>query len=329
MTKNLQLLTDWSELERLLQKQQGGGTRVICEDEMASALEARIKGQSHVIKDLVRLLRLQWAKQARQRPIANLLFVGPTGTGKTELSKAIAEYLYGNDSAALRFDCSEMSGMESKNHLIGNPRGYVGDTDGGKLTRPMLNNPKRLVLFDEIEKAYPPIMDLFLQMMRDGRLTEQASGQVADFSHSIIILTSNAEAEAIGRISTEIEDYEEMMNAVKSHLIATGKFRPEILGRIDRIYVFKPLEGMVVAEIAVQKMVIAASEYGLELTFIEPRLVFEAMQKGNKLCRFGVPELKRVVDDMFGGQFVDARDKGWRRLRLTVSEAGEIAVMPA
>jgi ATP-dependent Clp protease ATP-binding subunit ClpB len=135
----------------------------------------------------------------------------------------------------LRFDCSELNGAHSKDRLIGTPAGYVASEQGGQLTRPVLSNPRRLILFDEIEKAYPPVFDLFLQMMGEARLTEQGSGKTADFSQSVIILTSNADAEQIGKIQREVNDYHEMVNAVKSHLADAKIFRPEIIGRIDRV----------------------------------------------------------------------------------------------
>jgi ATP-dependent Clp protease ATP-binding subunit ClpA len=282
-----------------------------------------------VIDDVVKLLRVGWGKEKRKRPIANLLFLGPTGTGKTELAKALASYLYNDEKAMLRFDCSELSGPEAKNHLIGNPTGYVGAESGGKLTRPVINNPKRLILFDEIEKIYTPVMDLFLQMMGDGRLTEPNSGEVADFTQSITILTSNAEADAISKLNAEMDDYHEMVNAVKSHLVSTGKFRAEIIGRIDRVYVFKPLEGIVIAQIAVLKMLNAAREYGLELDYVDPRLVFEAMQKGNKLSKFGVRALEDVISTMLGEHFLAAKEAGGKRVRLDIDEDGVMAIRPS
>jgi ATP-dependent Clp protease ATP-binding subunit ClpC len=325
----LDKLTNLAELERLLEQQTKGESRNIDTAAMASALKDRVKGQDHVVDDVARLLKLEWGKEKRKRPIANLLFLGPTGTGKTELAKTIAEYLYGDEKAMLRFDCSEFTGPEAKTRLIGTPLGYVGSGQGGQLTRPVINNPKRLILFDEIEKAYAQVMDLFLQLMGDGRLTEQGSGEVADFTQSIVILTSNAEAEAIGKLQEEMEDYHEMVNAVKSHLAATGKFRPEIVGRIDRVYVFKPLAGMVMAEIVALKMTGLAKEYGLEITYVDPRIILDAMQRGNKLKKFGVRELDREIGNMLGEALLAAKQAGGKRVKLDIKEDGVMAISPA
>lgn len=323
----LDRLTNMDELRRLLQEQKSGQSRSINEQEMADALKERVKGQDHVVDDVCRLLRLQWAKEKRKRPIANLLFLGPTGTGKTELAKAMAEYLYKDEKAMLRFDCSEFTGPEAKNHLIGVPTGYQGASSGGKLTRPMLNNPKRLILFDEIEKAYPAVFDLFLQMMGDGRLTEQNSGEVADFTQSVIILTSNAEAAAISQLQNEMSDEQELANAVKSHLVSSGKFRPEIAGRIDKIYVFKPLSEEVMCDIIILKMANLAKSYSLELDYIDPQIIFQAFNRGNKLSKFGVRAMEGEIDNMLAPYFVAAREQGAKRVRMEVDDEGAFEVV--
>ncbi|MCC6427135.1 MAG: ATP-dependent Clp protease ATP-binding subunit [Phycisphaerales bacterium] len=323
-------ITDVEKLKALLaQSQEGDKARAIDEAGMAKALKNRVRGQDHVVDDVSRLIRLQWGKLERKRPICNLLFLGPTGTGKTELAKAMAEYLFENEKNMIRFDCSEFSGAEGKTRLIGTPTGYVGADSGGQLTRPMLNNPKRLVLFDEIEKAWSGIFDLFLSMMGDGRLTEQGSGRVADFTQAIIVLTSNAESEAIGKIQAQVSDPQEQTNAVKQHLRDSKVFRPEILGRFDRIFVFKPLEGIVNAEIAVIKMRSLAKEYGLELAYVGPELIVEAMTKGNKLKDFGVRELDRVINEMLGDAMDAARRAGLKKVKLHVDEIGDLGVEPA
>ena len=181
-------ITDKELLFGMLASRRNGKARVIDEADMNLALKRRVQGQDHIVDDLCRFVRLQWGEEHRGKPIANLLFVGPPATGKTELAKALAEYLFDDEKNMLRFDCSEFSGAEGKTRLIGTPKGYVGASQGGQLTRPMFSNPRRLILFDEIEKAFAGVFDLMLSMMGEGRLTEQGSGKVADFTQSLIIL---------------------------------------------------------------------------------------------------------------------------------------------
>lgn len=327
---NLPEMTDWNRLKAMLEQRQAetGGSKVD-EQQMIKHLQSRVKGQDAILADVAKLVRLQFAKQQKARPVCNLLFLGPTGTGKTELAKAIAEFLYGNEDAMLRFDCSEFSGPEAKTRLIGTPTGYVGSEMGGQLTRPVSSNPKRLILFDEIEKAYPDIFDLFLQLMGEARLTEQGSGKTVNFSQTIIILTSNAHAEQIGKIQGELSDYHEMLNAVKGYLADSKVFRPEILGRIDKVYVFQPLRGIVVAEVALLKIAKLAQEYGLTVQFVAPELLMEALLKNDKVSRFGIRELERIIFDMFASQMADAKQTGTREVELGVSPFGEITVAAA
>lgn len=328
MSDILDNMTDKSVLLDMLKKREGGSARKIDEEEMIASLKERIKGQDHVIKTVSHLIRLQWGKLQRKKPICNLLFLGPTGTGKSELAKAMAEYLYGDANAMLRFDCSEFTGPESKTRLIGTPTGYVGSSVGGQLTRPVMNNPKRIILFDEIEKAYKDILDLFLQMMGEGRLTEQGSGKTADFTQSIIILTSNAEHDAIGKIQDEVSDYHEMVNAVKSHLADTKIFRPEIIGRIDKVCVFRSLTGMVIAEIALLKMLYLAREYGMELKYVDPQIIYETMLANDKICKFGIREVERIIGDMLGEAMLAAKEAGIKKVKLNIAEDGALEINP-
>lgn len=323
----LEGMTNWDDLKAMLDKKQAetAGTKVD-EQAMIAHMQSRVKGQDAIVKDVARLVRLSMAKQQKSRPICNLLFLGPTGTGKTELAKAMAEYLYGNEEAMLRFDCSEFSGPEAKTRLIGTPTGYAGSEMGGQLTRPVSSNPKRLILFDEIEKAYPEVFDLFLQLMGEARLTEQGSGKAVNFSQTIIILTSNAHAEQIGKIQQEVADYLEMVNAVKSYLADSKVFRPEIIGRIDKVYVFQPLQGIVLAEVALIKIAKLAKEYGLKVQFVAPTLIMQAILSNEKVSRFGIRELERIIFDMFAGYLAEAKENGASTVALDVDAEGEITI---
>ena len=326
---DLNEVTDWRRLKEMLAGKAFRSAPRIDQDALLTHLSSRVRGQERILQDLAKFIRLQTTKQEKDKPIASFLFLGPTGTGKTELAKALTEFLFTDEKAMVRFDCSELGGAASKTRLIGTPIGYVGSEQGGQLTRPVMMNPRRLILFDEIEKAYPPITDLFLQLMGEGRLTEQGSGNTVDYSQCIIILTSNAHAEQIAQIQAEARDYYEMVNAIKSYLAESKVFRPEILGRIDKVYVFQPLEGLVVAEIALLKLSKLASEYGLHIEFVAPELIVEALAANEKLTRFGIRELERIVFDTFAAQLIEAKDRGISQIELLRDEQGKVHVRSA
>jgi ATP-dependent Clp protease ATP-binding subunit ClpA len=165
--------------------------------------------------------------------------------------------------------------------------------------------------------------------MGEARLTEQGSGRTVNFSETIIIFTSNAHAEQIGEIQREVGDYRETVNAVKGYLADSNVFRPEILGRIDKVYVFRPLEGMVVAEVALLKIANLASEYGLEVDFVAPELVMRALLANQKVSRFGIRELERILFDMFAPMLADAKEHGSPRISFDVDAEGRLVVAPA
>ena len=325
---DLNEVTDWRRLKEMLASRNSGAASSIDENELLTHLRSRVRGQELILQDLAKFIRLQSAKQKKDKPIANFLFLGPTGTGKTELAKAMTEFLFKDEKAMIRFDCSELGGAESKTRLVGTPAGYVGSERGGQLTRPVIMDPRRLILFDEIEKAYPPVADLFLQLMGEGRLTEQGSGKTVDYSQCIIVLTSNAHAEQIAQIQTGTPDYHEMVNAIKGYLAESKVFRPEILGRIDKVYVFQPLEGLVVAEIALLKISKLAREYGLQIEFVAPELIVEALAANQKLSRFGIRELERIIFDMFAAQLIEVKDQGISQIKLLIDEQRKVRARP-
>lgn len=180
------------------------------------------------------------------RPVGSFLFLGPTGVGKTELSKALAEALFGNDESMIRIDMSEYMEKHSVSKLIGSPPGYVGHEDGGQLSEKVRRHPYSVVLFDEIEKAHPDVFNILLQVLDDGHITD-SQGRKVDFRNTVIIMTSNAGAQSIvdakrlgfNTVQDEKEDYKKMQSNVMDEVKRI--FRPEFLNRIDEIIVFHAL----------------------------------------------------------------------------------------
>ncbi len=205
---------------------------------MEEALRARVVGQEDALQAVSNAVRRARAGlQDPNRPIGSFLFVGPTGVGKTELTKALAEFMFDDDSAVLRLDMSEFQEKHSVARLIGAPPGYVGYDEGGVLTESVRRRPYQVVLFDEVEKAHPDLFNTLLQVLDDGRLTD-GQGRTVDFKNTVIIMTSNLGADALasgdeGDLTTA--QTEAVMAAIRAH------FRPEFINRIDETVFFKRL----------------------------------------------------------------------------------------
>jgi len=218
---------------------------------MEEALHARIIGQNEAIEAISKAVRRARAglKDPR-RPIGSFMFLGPTGVGKTELTKALAEFLFGSEDALIQLDMSEFMERHSVARLVGAPPGYVGYEDAGQLTEAIRRRPYSIVVFDEIEKAHPEAFNMLLQVMEEGQLTD-ARGRTVNFQNAIIVMTSNVGADTIKRGSTlgfdlkrdekvtEAEDYADMRKSVMEQL--RRAFRPEFLNRVDAAVVFRAL----------------------------------------------------------------------------------------
>jgi len=303
---------------------------------MEASIHERIVGQEEAVRAVSKAVRRSRAglKDPR-RPIGSFIFLGPTGVGKTELARALAEFLFGDEGALIRIDMSEYSERHTVSRLVGSPPGYVGFEEGGQLTEAVRRRPFSVVLFDEIEKAHPEIFNVLLQILDDGRLTD-AQGRTVDFKNSIIIMTSNVGApqldkevgigfRAAGR--DEAMDRERVYERMRDHVMEELRrtFRPEFLNRLDEVIVFRPLSteqiavivGILIArvrrEMRGQNMDLEVSESAREL------LAREGFDP-----TFGARPLRRAIqrlvedplsDELLRGKFssgdvvwVDARD---------------------
>src|SRR5205823_1460445 len=205
---------------------------------MEDRLRERVVGQElalQIVSDAIR--RSRAGLQDPNRPLASFLFLGPTGVGKTELARALAEFLFDNEQAMVRIDMSEYMEKHSVSRLIGSPPGYVGHEEGGQLTEAVRRRPYSVVLFDEIEKAHHDVLNVLLQLLDDGRLTD-GKGRTVDFKNTVVIMTSNVGSREIQEAAAA-EDEAEMRNRAQE--VLRGHFRPEFLNRIDDIVIFRPL----------------------------------------------------------------------------------------
>lgn len=243
-----------SEKEKLLQ--------------MEEALHERLVGQSQAVTAVCNAIRRSRSGLADpKRPIGSFLFLGPTGVGKTELCKALAEFLFDTEEAMVRLDMSEFMEKHSVSRLLGAPPGYVGYEEGGYLTEHVRRKPYSVILLDEIEKAHPDVFNILLQVLDDGRLTD-SQGRTVDFRNTVVVMTSNLGSDLIQDISKQ-GDYFEMKEAVMG---VVGKhFRPEFINRIDEIVVFHPLDKeqiKTIAQIQINRLSarLAERDYGISVT---------------------------------------------------------------
>ncbi|HFD79062.1 MAG TPA: AAA family ATPase, partial [Gammaproteobacteria bacterium] len=242
------------EREKLLRMEEELGKRVVGQDEAVKAVSDAIRRSRAGLSD-------------PNRPNGSFLFLGPTGVGKTELTKALAEFLFDTEDALIRIDMSEFMEKHSVARLIGAPPGYVGYEEGGYLTEAVRRKPYSVILMDEVEKAHPDVFNVLLQVLDDGRLTD-GQGRTVDFRNTVIVMTSNLGSQLIQELAGE-ENYERMKQAVME--VVGSHFRPEFINRIDEAVVFHPLgreqiRAITTIQIEYLRQRLAERDLGLELT---------------------------------------------------------------
>ncbi len=286
-------------------------------------LHGRVVGQDQAVKSISRAIRRSRAGlKDPKRPIGSFLFLGPTGVGKTELCKALAEVQFGDENQIIRIDMSEYMEKHAVSKLIGSPPGYVGYDEGGQLTEKVRRNPYSVVLFDEIEKAHEDVFNILLQILDDGRLTD-SKGRMVDFKNTILIMTSNVGATKINKKNHQVlgfgtnkdkeeetkDQYDKMKESIMGEL--KQKFKPEFLNRIDDIIVFHPLEEYHIYEIVklmTREVIERLKSLNIDLKMSEEAVKLIA-QEGMDL-EYGARPLKRAIQKELEDTLSEAILKG-------------------
>ncbi|MEA2966460.1 MAG: ATP-dependent Clp protease ATP-binding subunit ClpB, partial [Alphaproteobacteria bacterium] len=298
------------EKEKLLRMEQQLGKRVIGQAEAVRAVSTAVR-------------RARAGLQDPHRPIGSFMFLGPTGVGKTELTKALAEYLFDDESALLRIDMSEYMEKHSVARLIGAPPGYVGYEEGGALTEAVRRRPYQVILFDEIEKAHPDVFNVLLQVLDDGRLTD-GQGHTVDFRNTLIVMTSNLGSEYLAN-QPEGQDTDAVRDQVMA--VVRANFRPEFLNRIDEIILFHRLkrsEMTKIVDIQMSRLVKLLEDRKITLE-LEPAAREWLADKGWDPA-YGARPLKRViqksVQDPLAEMILAGRIKDGEKVVISAGKQG-------
>jgi len=309
---------------------------------MEDTLHQRLIGQEEAVKAVSRAIRrARVGLKNPNRPIASFVFSGPTGVGKTELTKSLAAYFFGSEDAMIRLDMSEYMERHTVSKLIGSPPGYVGYNEGGQLTEAVRRRPYTVVLFDEIEKAHPDVFNMLLQILEDGRLTD-AKGRTVDFKNTLLIMTSNIGSKVIekggGGLGFEFSENqaESQYNRIRSLVNEELKqyFRPEFLNRLDEIIVFRQLtkeEVKQIADIMLREVFARLTEKNITLEVTErfkDRLVEEGYNPS-----YGARPLRRAImrllEDSLAEEILSGRIQEGDTAKVDVNDEGQVKVLPA
>ena len=301
---------------------------------LESILHERVVGQEEAVTAVSRAIRRgRVGLKDPKRPIGSFLFLGPTGVGKTELSKALAEAMFGTENALIRVDMSEYMEKHSVSKMIGSPPGYVGYDEGGQLSEKVRRNPYSVILFDEVEKAHPDVFNILLQVLDDGHITD-AQGRKIDFKNTVIIMTSNAGAENIispkrlgfASANDEQENYKFMKDRVMEEV--RRLFKPEFLNRIDDIIVFHPLNREHMKEIAgiMLKTIEARSQSQLHMTLNVTDQAKEYLIEKGYDEKYGARPLRRTIqnllEDKLAEELLDGRLKEGASVTIDADSQG-------
>jgi hypothetical protein len=322
----LDRLTNRQTLERRLSE--AAEPTFINSDALSQKLKDKVIGQDAVCDDLAAQLRRRLALSQRGKPVGVFLFAGPPGTGKSYLAKRLAVEL---ERKLLHFDMSQFArGSVSSTQLFGSSKGYVGSDTYGKLTGALRDVPDSLVLLDEIEKAHPDIHKNFLTAWNDGFITESSDSKQISTTRSIFVMTTNAAVESLSELVTRYANEPDELRRASVNALMEAGFAPEVLNRIDRVFVFTPLKGLDIARVSALEIEAMIHNYGLEVVAggIAPELLFNIVrrqQKGGSAT--SSRDLVRTIEETIADSLIDAKKAGSRFISLAERNGAIVAVV--
>jgi ATP-dependent Clp protease ATP-binding subunit ClpA len=323
----LDRLTNRQELERRLGQEVDAV--FLDADALAEELMSKVVGQDRICKELANQVRRRLALTLRGKPVGVFLFAGPPGSGKTYLGKVLAETLR---KKLHHFDMTQHSSVGfGATSLFGTAKGYVGSNSYGKLTAALRDTPDAVVLLDEFEKANPEVHKNFLTAWNDGFVTEASDGRQISTTRSIFILTTNAAVDALADLSRQYANQPDELRRGADAALRSAGFAPEVLNRIDRVFVFDPLQGLDVARVAALEIERMINGYGLGVHQggIDPEILLDLIDRQRKLGQSAsARDLVRAIEESIADSLIEAKRTGAQRISLLVN-SGQVVAVPS